>query len=230
MLATMRQTAELADLFRRQGIQESFRKGDIIMKPGDTPPGVFYIYEGLVKVFTYTHFSEENLVIIRDAQAVFPFVWAITGLERKMGYRAMTATTTWRISRQEFIRHLQTNHESMTSLLDMSIELYRLQTDRVLNLEYRTVRERLISFLLTMGQRFGEQTSHGMLIAIPFTRQDIANSVNATRETVSRELATLQRLGLIETRRDGITIKNQQNMVRYLQPKSPVVKPTSSSE
>jgi CRP/FNR family transcriptional regulator len=79
----------------------------------------------------------------------------------------------------------------------MTIEMYRLHSERILNLEYRTAKERIVSFLLTMANRFGTRTSQGLLIEAPLRHQDIASSINATRETTSREISALEKKGLV---------------------------------
>jgi CRP/FNR family transcriptional regulator len=186
MLATLKQTAELVELFRSRGLKQTFRKGDFIIRPGDTPPGVFYVYRGLVKAYDITKYNEENLLIIRKADEIFPLIWAITGQERSVIYQALAPTVTWQLSRQNFLDFISKEPEAMAPIVDMTIEMYRLHSERILNLEYRTVRERIISFLLTMSQRFGKQTPAGLLIEVPLRHQDIASSVNATRETTSR--------------------------------------------
>jgi CRP/FNR family transcriptional regulator len=88
----------------------------------------------------------------------------------------------------------------------MTIEMYRLHSERILNLEYRSVRERIISFLITMGNRFGEQTPQGLRIAAPLRHQDIASSINSSRETASRELSALERKGFISSEQSCITL------------------------
>jgi len=89
----------------------------------------------------------------------------------------------------------------------MTIEMYRLHSEHILNLEYRTVRERLICFLLNTADRFGEAGVKGrILINVPLKQQDIASSINATRETTSRELVRLERLGLVSTTHSKITL------------------------
>jgi CRP/FNR family cyclic AMP-dependent transcriptional regulator len=98
----------------------------------------------------------------------------------------------------------------------MTMEMYRLHSERILNLEYRSVRERIISFLLTMSQRFGKQTEEGLIINVPLRHQDIASSVNATRETASRELAALERKGLIENSQSLITLKDLDALRKHL--------------
>jgi len=206
MLGTMVQTAELVEVFRKQGHEMTFKKGEFVIRPGESPSGIFYIYRGLVKAYDITKYGEENLLIIRKEHELFPLIWAITGQERSVIYEALAPTVVWRISRQQFTDHMQSHPEALAPLLDMTIEMYRLHSERILNLEYRTVRERIISFLLTMGQRFGQQTEKGLLIAAPLRHQDIASSINASRETASRELAALERKELISSEQSLITL------------------------
>jgi CRP-like cAMP-binding protein len=208
MLATMKQTAELVDFFRLHGVRQIYKKGDYVVRPGETPPGIFYIYEGLVKAYDITKYDEENLLIIRKQDEIFPLIWAITGREHAIIYQALAPTSTWRISRKKFLEFIGNNPDALAPLLDMTMEMYRLHGERILNLEYRTVRERIISFLLTMCERFGTKTEDGVLIDVPLRHQDIASSVNATRETTSRELAVLQRKGLIDNQNSCTLLKD----------------------
>ena len=84
--------------------------------------------------------------------------------------------------------------------------MYRVHSERILNLEYRTVRERLISFLLTTARRFGEINDEGTLIKVPLRHQDVASSINSSRETTSREIAYLERNKLIANRQLFFTL------------------------
>lgn len=213
----MKQTAELVELFHSKGARQVFKKGDYIIRPGETPPGVFYIYQGLVKAYDITKYGESNLLIIRQSNEIFPLIWGVTGEERHIIYEALsTPTTTWQVSRKVFTRYLQTHPEAQAPLLDMTIEMYRLHSERILNLEYRSVRERLISFLFTMAHRFGTPTKDGTLIDVPLRHQDIASSINATRETTSRELSALERKGLLSNSQQCILLKNTKELQKYL--------------
>jgi CRP-like cAMP-binding protein len=216
MLATLKETAELVELFRVRGLKQTYRKGDFVIRPGDTPPGIFYIYKGLVKAYDITKYNEENLLIIRKEDEVFPLIWAITGQERAVIYQALAPTVTWQISREVFLEFIKNRPKALAPVLDMTIEMYRLHSERILNLEYRTVRERIISFLLTMSQRFGKRIPEGMLIEVPLRHQDIASSVNASRETTSRELSALERKGLLSTKQSFILLKDVKALRQHL--------------
>lgn len=216
MLATLKQTAELVELFSVHGIRQTFKKGDFIIRPGDQPHGVFYICQGLVKAYDITKYNEENLLIIRKEDELFPLIWAITGQERQVIYQALAPTQTWQISREKFLEFIESKPDALAPLLDMTLEMYRLHSERILNLEYRTVRERIISFLLTMAGRFGRETEEGLLIEVPLRHQDIASSVNATRETTSRELSGLERKGLISNKQSQTLLRDIEALRKYL--------------
>lgn len=216
MLATLKQTAELVEFFRLKGVKQTFRKGDYVIRPGDAPHGVFYIYQGLVKAYDITKYEEENLLIIRKQDEIFPLIWAVNGLEHHIIYQSLAPTITFMVQREDFLHHITHSSDAMAPLLDMTMEMYRLHGERILNLEYRTVRERIISFLLTMSQRFGRQTDDGLLIEVPLRHQDIASSVNATRETTSRELSALERKGLLENKQSFTLLKDVDALRQHL--------------
>ncbi len=216
MFATMRQTARLVDFFHKKGLKLTYRKGDFIVRPGEAPPGIFYIAEGIVKAYDITRYGDENLLVIRKEHEVFPLIWAITGKERHVIYRTLAPTTVFRVSRNEFVDFMGHNTEVLAPLMDMTVEMYRLHSERILNLEYRTVRERIISFLLTMGQRFGTTTREGLRIDVPLRHQDIASSVNASRETTSRELALMRRKGMLSRDASCIVLVNPDTLQAYI--------------
>lgn len=215
MLVHEQALTELVATFSR-GTKLTYRKGEFIIRPGEAPPGVFYIEQGLVKAYDITKYGEENLLIIRKEQEIFPLIWAVTGLERNIIYQAMTPTTVWRLSRKDYVNYLDSNADAISVVLEMTIEMYRIHSERIINLEYRTVRERLISFLLTMAHRFGSETEESTLINVPLRQQDIASSINASRETTSRELSALEKKGLIKTSPQAIYLKDVEKLRSYL--------------
>lgn len=215
MLATGKESEALVASFRG-GTRLKYSKGEFIIRPGEQPSGVFYIESGLVKAYDITKYGEENLLIVRKSHEIFPLIWAVTGQERSVIYQALEETDVWRIDRKDFLDYLHNPKHSLTPLLDMTIEMYRIHSERIINLEYRTVRERLISFMLTMSHRFGVETKDGIVINVPLKQQDIASSINASRETTSRELSALEKKGLISNNSQCITLKDKAKLKSFL--------------
>lgn len=215
MLANDRQTQALVSLFHK-GTKLTYKKGEFIIRPGEVPSSVFYIESGLVKAFNISKYGEENLLIIRKSHEIFPLIWALTGKERDINYQAMAPTVIWRLHPKKYTDFLSSHPDALKPILDMVIEMYRLHSERLINLEYRTVRERLISFLVLMSKRFGETTPEGIKINVPLRHQDIGSSINASRETTSRSLAALERKGLISTKQSLILLKDVKALKAFL--------------
>ena len=205
------------EVFRRYGTEHTYKKGEYVIRPGESPSGVFYINKGLVKAYDITKYGEENMLIVRKSHEIFPLIWAMTGQEREVIYQALAETTVWRLDRTTFEEQLLKQAATLAPLLDMTIEMYRLHSERILNLEYRSVRERIVSFLLTMANRFGEPGETGLIIAVPLRHQDIASSVNASRETTSREIAGLERRGLLSNGQGIFTLHDQKALRSMLE-------------
>lgn len=208
MLATKAQHQALIKAFRG-GTPLTYKKGELIIRPGETPSGVFFIVEGIVKAFDITRYGEENLLIIRKANEIFPLIWALTGEGRYVIYEALSEVKVLRLDRQQFVDYLQKEPDALAPFLDIVLEMYKIHSERIINLEYRSVRERLVSFLLIMAARFGQKKNGGVTLSVPLRQQDIASSINASRETTGRELSALERKGLISTKQSIITIKNE---------------------
>ena len=215
MLEATDKLQPLLELFH-QGRRVSYRKGEYIIRPGESPPGVFYIETGLAKAYDITKYGEENLLVIRGAGDLLGITWAITGEERPIIYTALKDTVVWQISRSKFNAILKSNPEAALPLVDILTEMYKMHSSRIINLEYRTVRERLISFLLSTADHFGKTVPGGILIDAPLRHQDIASSINSSRETTSREMAYLERKGLVKSEQLYITLKNKKGLEKYL--------------
>jgi CRP/FNR family transcriptional regulator len=216
MLTDNGQSAALVNLFH-QGTRQVYEKGEFVIRPGGPPQGVFYILTGLVKAYDITKYGEENLLIIRKPGEVLGLTWAITGEDRSIIYSALARSELLQISREEFVNFVRTNPTAALPLMDMLVDMYKLHSERILNLEYRTVRERLVSFLLTTAKRFGHQTPEGLVLRVPLRHQDIASSISATRETTGRELSALERQGLLKSYQSIITLKDVKKLRRFLE-------------
>ena len=172
---------------------------------------------GFVKAYIITKYGEENLLSIRSSGGVFPLIWAFTGERREITYEAMEPTSLWRVSKADYIEFLDRNPSIMSVILDMAIEAYRLHSERVMTLSYRTTRERIISFLVKSTDRFGIMNKDGSItIHAPFRQVDIASSVNATRETTSREINSLKRKGVLSMKDHKIVIHDIESLKKVL--------------
>lgn len=73
---------------------------------------------------------------------------------------------------------------------------------------FRSTRERLITVLWDLSQKYGHQVDRRIEISIDLSHEDLAGFVGSTRETVSLEISRLKREGLMHSSRRRLTLYN----------------------
>ena len=82
-------------------------------------------------------------------------------------------------------------------ILNQAVNIIALYTQRIQTLEFRSARERIIAELIYLTKRFGKNYNNKIIIDVPITHQDIADSISMNRETASRALELLFKEGLL---------------------------------
>jgi CRP/FNR family transcriptional regulator, nitrogen fixation regulation protein len=102
---------------------------------------------------------------------------------------------TLRVARRSSIIALAARDSDLANdLWQRTAEAFRRAQDHMLLLGRKNAEERVATFLLTMAAR----THCGQLIELPMSRQDIADYLGLTIETVSRTLTLLEKNAAIE--------------------------------
>ncbi|MGZ8136655.1 MAG: fumarate/nitrate reduction transcriptional regulator Fnr [Methylococcaceae bacterium] len=80
--------------------------------------------------------------------------------------------------------------------------------DKIVLLGHRSAKERMATFLLMLSRRYDALGFSGTEFKLSMRRQDIANFLGLTVETVSRQLAELSKLGVITVKQRGVQIND----------------------
>lgn len=180
------------------GLLMHFSKDETIINGYDEPEGVFLIKEGFIKAYSVSEGGHSNMLLIHEAGEFIPLPWALDG-DHTTGlfYAAMSDVTILRSSKDKLREALGRNTWLAQEILKQAVNIVTIYTQRIQALEFRTARGRIIAELLYLAERFGKPYGKEVLIDAPITHQDIADSINMTRETASRALEQLFKEGLM---------------------------------
>jgi CRP-like cAMP-binding protein len=84
---------------------------------------------------------------------------------------------------------------------------------RVVEMSTQQVEQRVAHALLRLAKQSGRKLDHGIEIDFPISRQDIAQMTGTTLHTVSRILSGWEQLGLIESGRQRIVLREPHKIV-----------------
>jgi len=180
------------------GLLLNFAREETIINGVNEPEGVYLIKEGFVKAFSVSQAGQGNLLLIHEAGEFIPLPWALDGAHTTgLYYEAMTDVTVLRASKDKLRAAMGHNPWLSQEITKQAVNIITVYTQRIQTLEFRSARGRIISEILNLAERFGEGHGKEVLINAPITHQDIADSINMTRETASRALELLFEEGLM---------------------------------
>ena len=196
-----------------------YDKNERIIRENESPSGVYFLKSGVVRLYLISDEGNELTVIMQPEATVFPLRWALDGSPSIYNYQAMMPSEVYRSPREAFLTFLQQNPEITVALLtqqmfDFSALVYRMQ-----HIVFGNAQAKVASIVLTAAKRFGQNNSDGsILIQVPLTHQQIADSAGITRETASLEMKKLKDSGIITYKGRTIAINDIEKLgkVSYL--------------
>ncbi len=90
--------------------------------------------------------------------------------------------------------------------------------DKIVLLGHRSAQEKISIFLLMLSKRYGALGFSEREFNLPMRRQDIANFLGLTIETVSRQLAELNKQGIVRIKHRNVEIKDPLQLKALVEP------------
>jgi CRP-like cAMP-binding protein len=202
-------SAEVAEYCLRLGRPLTARRGDILVRQGDTADRCFYVRSGYGKVTANSLDGHQILLCFvgpRDLvgqSAVTPDVetyLATTVVVQPMELVFWTRDVALEISRQ-----CPDIHARLDASLARNVQILLARLHTVSD---GPVPRRLASALLELGDRHGEAAGPGVTIGPLVTREDLAKLTGSSLYTASRVLSKWETDGLIVSRRGRLRLLN----------------------
>lgn len=199
---------EIASFFLKQQLIH-YKKGEIIVRVGEPPTGVYFIEKGYVKIYSLTESGEENIQFIYRPGEFFPLAWTFNDKEVNFYYEALTNVTLRKSTRDALLTYITDNPRMGLITVQYVVGILDAFFHRLNNVELTHSYPRIISRLLFLAERYGKEVNGETVFDMPITQKDIANSINLTRETASKEMNTLVKKGIITCKdRSSLVIHN----------------------
>lgn len=193
----------------------TFEKRQIMLRPEEDLPGVWFLIEGRVSQYDITPTGNEVVVNVFKPGAFFPMSSAINSTPNQYFFEASTKVTVRQAPAADAVRFLQDNPDILFDLLARVYKGVDGVLRRMAHLMGGDAQSRLLFELLNAAYRFGEPQPDGSL-HIKLTETDLARHSGLARETVSRTLKHLKTAGLVELNASGITVADTRKLEAML--------------
>lgn len=204
--------AELAQI-RSCLLEKKFAKGEALFLEGNECQNIFFVRSGRVKMYRTASSGREQILESLgpgDTCACNPGSqqWSCLATAE-----AVTPCTVWYLSRREYARMVESNSKLAHTLNLLFAEKLKRFSCLIEDVSLHDVRKRLVKFLLDMlenGQ--SGQDSKQNVLQVPFTREEMAQRLGTSRETVARYLHDLKRDRLIDIKSHQIIVLDKMKL------------------
>ncbi len=181
--------------------QRHFNKGDLIFSEGQPFDKLYIINKGSMKVFKYNKDGKEQILYILNEGEFLGDLSLLKKGVLPFSAIALEDITLCTIHKNDFDHIIKTNPS-------ISLKVLEYAHDRIFELENliqtvttKDIETRLASLLLNLSKTFGEpdpRDPNQVYIHLTMSREDMANFIGVTRETISRKLSHFQSEDMIE--------------------------------
>lgn len=185
---------------------KSYDRGDLIFSEGDASDAFIAIVSGRVKVFKSTPAGKEIILEIFGAGDPLGAVAVYEGAPFFASAITLEPTQCLRIETPAFFRLLEADPGLVRGLLSgLTIRLAEL-TRRLAELTGARVETRFARLFLKLCEQIGRPDRGGVFIAMPLSRQELADLTGTTIETAIRIMSRWQKEDVLHTEKDGFVV------------------------
>ena len=189
--------ASARELFFRNATRKAVRKGQHVFRSDDDANQVFYLQNGLVRIY---HRSPEGNATIFWFCAPGDLFGAggITGsLTQSVNGEAVAPCVVHSVSRKSFEQMMRLNPNLAANVIRLMGARLRLACDSLVDLRTARSDQRIARALLRLAINCGERIDDGVRLNAPVTHQDIADMVGSCRQTVNEILHQFEKRGWV---------------------------------
>ncbi len=202
--AVFRRVALFADLdpaqlqnLGRMASSRRYAAGAPILREAEPGDVFFVIVSGEVKVFVDSPDGREVVLTHLQAGEFFGEMALLEGGSRSASVTALSECELMTLSRDDFFALLSRDFALTRKILQALSARLRRADDVIESLALQDVGGRLARYLIRLADESGQVAVDGFFAVHRPTHQEIANSIGATRETVTRMLKQFEDRKLI---------------------------------
>lgn len=175
----------------------TYKKGEIIFLEGEESDKLYVINHGKVKVFRYTKEGKEQILYIVSTGEFLGDLSLLKKSEFRFNAEALEDVNICELTKDDFDNVVERNPEISLKILEVLYEKIRKLENLVQSLSTKDIETRISGLLLGLIKDFGEPEGNIVRLELPLSREDMANYIGVTRETISRRLNSMQDEGIL---------------------------------
>ena len=183
----------------------TYKKKEVIYHQADYPHSIFFIAKGKVKTYKINKEGKEYITALFKTGDFFGYMDLMQDSVYSESAMTMEDSQICQIPKDDFFKLITANRDVANRFIKLlSSELMEVE-ERILRLAYNSVRKRVAEGLIFLKEKF-EEENDGEPFSMNIAREDLANIVGTSQESVIRTLSDFKDEHLVEIKGSKVTI------------------------
>lgn len=192
-----------------------YKKGQILMLPGETTDYAYLLVTGRLKLYTRSYRGDEIIVDMFKNPAFFPLSLIMNESPTFLVHEADTDIEVRQAPIQATLDFLDTHPKVVLDLLSFLYNRFDGALQRMVHLVDSSAKVRLVNEIIVACHQIGELKPDGSYL-LTISQTALGGRIGLTRETVSREAKSLKERNLLEVARTYMIIPDINKLESYL--------------
>ncbi|WP_264790302.1 Crp/Fnr family transcriptional regulator [Aureispira anguillae] len=187
-----------------------FKKGKLIFYQDGMPTGVFLIQSGKAKLYKTGMYGKDQIFYIYRAGDLFGYHALLCNENYEESCEVLEDSTVLFVNKYDFRFLLQKIPRIQALIIQNISHEFGVLVNTITILAQKNLRERLALYLVILKERYEGENAKNNPIVLP--REDLANIIGTTRESLGRLLKEFKEDQLIRVNKRAIEISNLEKL------------------
>lgn len=177
--------ADARTAFFKVAVKQKYAKGDHIVMANDAGRRIFFLEEGIVKIFNLSFNGTQTIFWFCVPGDVFG-AGGISGSPHQSVYaQAVESSTAHFVSRADFEKVMKEHPQIAINMIRLLGARLRLACDSMVDISVQKAESRLARVLLRLAHNYGMRAGGKVEIRVQVAHQELADMIGSSRQTVN---------------------------------------------
>lgn len=191
-----------------------YRKGEIILKPGERPNYIGFIKSGFVRMYTLNENGQEVTMQFFKPVFYFTMIYAYAGMDNRFYFEAITPVEIYEAPIEETMAFFKEDKESIMAVQNNILKAFIDLIEQMGTLLSGNAYNKVAAMVISLSERAEEGTDNYAKIDFGITHKLIASLTGLTRETVTLQMLKLEKEKLINNRSKKVDILDRKGLIK----------------
>jgi CRP/FNR family transcriptional regulator, cyclic AMP receptor protein len=205
----------LKDYFKKFSTRK-YKKGDIILKPGQNFDAILFPKSGLAIIYTISQKKEMNILPTFEPIFLGSMMNLFLNRKNEFYYKALTNGEYYVAPSKDVLEYIKNDKGLYSKIVNIAVNKLMDMCCFNNKLIFGNATYKVVSMIISACEKYGVKSNAGIEIKFNLPHKMLSNMTGLTRETVTLQLLTLEKKKLITKNGRHLIIKDLEALKKII--------------